>query len=43
MHLKEIDLTDRPELEAERNFLVSELKKIACDTKTITKNPFQNE
>ena len=40
-HLKEICLADNPELEAERNFLVSELKKIARDAKTITKNPLK--
>ena len=40
-HLKEICLVDNPEMEAERNFLVSEMKKAARDAKSITKNPLK--
>ncbi len=36
-------MSDKPELEAERNFLVSEMKKIARDAKTAPKMTFANE
>lgn len=41
-HLKDFDLEDRPELEAERNFIAAEMKKEALNTKQITKNALKS-